>query len=91
MLVRVVAGPYEQWPLPWYLRRMARVGYWPRAAEAGPFDGTPVIIASQENAGAVGAALGDRYISEMYGLRPEVFLTVFIERGLWERYLSARR
>ena len=23
----------------------------------------------------------------MYGLRPEVFLTVFIERGLWERYL----
>ena len=91
MLVRVVAGPYEQWPLPWYLRRMTRVGYWPRAAEAGPFDGTPVLIASQENVPALEAALGDRYISEMYGLRPEVFLTVFIERGLWERYLATRR
>ena len=22
MLVKVIAGPYEQWPLPWYLRRM---------------------------------------------------------------------
>lgn len=91
MLIRVVAGPYEQWPLPWYLRRMERVGYWPRAGEAGPFEGTPVIIASQEQAGAVEAALGDRYISEMYGLRPEVFLTVFIERGLWDQLLTARR
>jgi predicted membrane-bound mannosyltransferase len=88
MLIRVAAGPYEQWPLPWYLRRMARVGYWPRAEAAGPFEGTPVIIASQEQAGAVEAALGDRYISEMYGLRPEVFLTVFIERDLWARYLA---
>jgi uncharacterized protein (TIGR03663 family) len=91
MLVRVVAGPYEQWPLPWYLRRMERVGYWPRAADAGPFEGTPVIVASQENVGALEAALGDKYISEMYGLRPEVFLTVFIERGLWERFLAAHR
>jgi uncharacterized protein (TIGR03663 family) len=90
MLIRVVAGPYEQWPLPWYLRRMPRVGYWLRAAEAGPFDGTPVIIASQANAAALEATLGDRYIAEMYGLRPEVFLTVFIERGLWERFLATR-
>jgi uncharacterized protein (TIGR03663 family) len=91
MLVRVVAGPYEQWPLPWYLRRMSSVGYWPLAASAGPFEGTPLVIASQEHAGAVEAALGDRYVSEMYGLRPGVFLTVFIERGLWERYLAGRR
>jgi uncharacterized protein (TIGR03663 family) len=91
MLIRVVAGPYEQWPLPWYLRRMERVGYWTRAADAGPFDGTPVVVASQENASAIETALGDRYMSEMYGLRPEVFLTVFIERGLWERYLATRR
>ena len=28
MLVKVIAGPYEQWPLPWYLRGMTRVGYW---------------------------------------------------------------
>ena len=35
MLVKVIAGPYEQWPLPWYLRRMTRVGYWSRAADAG--------------------------------------------------------
>jgi len=88
MLIRVVADPYDQWPLPWYLRRMERVGYWPRAEEVGPLEGTPLVIASQDQAGAVDAALGGRYVSEMYGLRPAVFLTVFIEPGLWERYLA---
>jgi len=87
MLVRVFAGPYEQWPLPWYLRRMSRVGYWSEAAEADSFE-APVVIASQENTAAVEAALGDRYVKEFYGLRPGVLLTVYIEPGLWEQFLK---
>jgi uncharacterized protein (TIGR03663 family) len=90
MLIKVIAGPYEQWPLPWYLRRMARVGYWSRAAEAGTFDDAPVIVASQDNAAPVNAVLGERYVSEHYGLRPEVILTLYIERPLWERFLKSR-
>jgi uncharacterized protein (TIGR03663 family) len=88
MLVAVVAGPYEQWPLPWYLRRMSRVGYWPTAAQAGPLDGMPFIISSPDFADAVAAAVGDRYVSEFYGLRPGVLLTAFIERGLWDRFMA---
>ena len=88
MLVKVVAGPDKQWPLPWYLRRMTRVGYWSRAAEAGNLDDAPVIIASQENAAALDAALGDRYVSEFYGLRPDVLLTVYIDRTLWSHFLK---
>jgi uncharacterized protein (TIGR03663 family) len=90
MLVKVIAGPYEQWPLPWYLRRMTRVGYWIHAAGAGRLDEAPVLVASQENAGDVDAALGDRYVSEFYGLRPGVLLTVYVERGLWKRFLVSR-
>jgi len=90
MLVKVIAGPYEQWPLPWYLRRMERVGYWSRAAEAGALDDAPVIVASQDNAAAVDGVLGERFVSEFYGLRPEVILTVYIERNLWERFLKSR-
>jgi uncharacterized protein (TIGR03663 family) len=88
MLVAVVAGPYEQWPLPWYLRRMTRVGYWTSVAAVGPLDRVPFIVAAPDFADAVAAPLGDRYVSEYYGLRPGVLLTVFIERGLWERYLA---
>ena len=88
MLVKVIAGPYEQWPLPWYLRGMPRVGYWVRAADAVTPDEAPVIVASQENVPALDAALGDRYVSEFYGLRPEVLLTLYVERTLWERFLK---
>jgi len=91
MLVAVAAGPYEQWPFPWYLRRMPRVGYWTSMAEVGPLDRMPFIVASSEFAEAVAASLGDRYVSEYYGLRPGVLLSVFIERGLWDRFLGSGR
>jgi hypothetical protein len=91
MLIKVVAGPYEQWPFPWYARNLARVGYWSHAADAAPLDSAPVLIASQENAASVDAALGDRYVSEFYGLRPGVLLTLYVERSLWERFLESRR
>jgi uncharacterized protein (TIGR03663 family) len=91
MLVKVVAGPYEQWPFPWYARDLARVGYWTTAAGAAPLDGVPVIVASQEHAADVDALVGDRYLAEFYGLRPDVLLTLYIERGLWETFLDTRR
>lgn len=86
MLVQVIADPSEQWPLPWYLRAMPRVGYWQRAADAHPID-APVVVASQAHVDAIDAVLGDRYVSEFYGLRPDVLLTLYVERGLWEQYL----
>ena len=90
MLVKVVAGPYEQWPIPWYLRGMPHVGYWATAAEAGRVDDAAVVIAAEDQAGAIGAALGDRYVQEFYGLRPDVILTVFIERESWDRFIASR-
>jgi uncharacterized protein (TIGR03663 family) len=87
MLVKVVAGPYEQWPLPWYLRDMTRVGYWARAGEAEPLDEAAVVVASQETGADVEAVLGHRYVSEFYGLRPDVLLTVFIDADLWGQVL----
>jgi uncharacterized protein (TIGR03663 family) len=87
MPVTVIAPPHEQWPLPWYLRRMSHVGYWTSVKEA-PDLTAPVIVASIDHVDMLEAALGDRYVSELYGLRPEVFLTLYIERGLWDRFLA---
>jgi hypothetical protein len=69
---------------------MTRVGYWATAAEAGRVDDAPVVIAAEEQAGAVSAALGDRYVQEYYGLRPDVILAVFIERASWDRFIASR-
>ena len=87
MQVSVIASPYEQWPLPWYLRAMPNVGYWidpgdPVAMQA------PVIVSSMDRAPALDAALGDRYVSEFYGLRPNVLLSLYVERDLWNRFLA---
>ena len=87
MQVSVIAPPYEQWPLPWYLRAMPYVGYW--AAPDDPLAlRAPVVVASMDNAAVLDDALGGRYVSEFFGLRPEVLLALYIERGLWDRFLA---
>ena len=87
MLVAVVAPPHEQWPLPWYLRAMPHVGYWTAPGDALALR-APVVVASLEHMAALDAALGERYVSAFYGLRPDVLLALYVERGLWERFLA---
>jgi uncharacterized protein (TIGR03663 family) len=87
MQVSVIAPPYEQWPLPWYLRAMPQVGYWTAPGDPLALQG-PVIVAAIEHTPALEASLGDRYVSEFYGLRPDVLLALFVERGLWDRFLA---
>ena len=88
MQVSVIASPYEQWPLPWYLRTMPNVGYWTAPGDPVAMQ-APVIVASTENTGALDA-LGDRYVSEFFGLRPEVLMALYVDRGLWERFLVSQ-
>jgi len=87
MQVSVIAAPHEQWPLPWYLRAMPHVGYWTAPGDALALQ-APVVVASLEHTAALEASLGDSYVSEYFGLRPEVLLALYIERGLWERFLA---
>ena len=87
MQVSVITSPYEQWPLPWYLRTMPNVGYWTAPGDPLAFQ-APVIVSSIEHTSVLDTVLGDRYISEFYGLRPEVPLALYIDRGLWARFLT---
>jgi hypothetical protein len=87
MQVSVIAPPTEQWPLPWYLRAMPHVGYWTAPGDALALR-APVVVASLEHAAALEAALGERYVSSYYGLRPDVLLAFYVERGLWSRFLA---
>jgi uncharacterized protein (TIGR03663 family) len=87
MQVSVIAQPYEQWPMPWYLRAMPNVGYWTAPGDPVALQ-APVIVAALDQAPALDAALGDRYVTEYYGLRPDVLLALYVEKDLWERYLA---
>jgi uncharacterized protein (TIGR03663 family) len=88
-LIKVIASPYETWPLPWYLRTFGRVGYWQSAEEAGEIDTPPLIISSAEEAAKLESSLKDTYRSEYYGLRPQVFLVLHVRSDLWEKFLES--
>jgi uncharacterized protein (TIGR03663 family) len=91
MLIMVVAPPDETWPLPWYLRRFRRVGYWTGIGQAGDLRAAPVVIASAANADEAGRKLSGNYQSSCYGLRPEVILTLYVRQDLWDTYLRSLR
>lgn len=70
--VRVISE--EVWPLPWYLRGLAGVGYWnavPAECDA------PLVIASAGLADAVRARLHGEYDVAYLGLRPGFTLVLF--------------
>jgi uncharacterized protein (TIGR03663 family) len=91
MLIKVVCGPYETWPLPWSLRSFDRVGYWTDAGRAGGPGGAAVVVASQDQAERLESLLNEGYHSEYYGLRPEVLLALFVRGDLWDRFLETRK
>jgi uncharacterized protein (TIGR03663 family) len=86
MLVKVMAKDY--WPLPWYLRRLSRVGYW---EEVPAEPDAPVIICGAELQEQLEPRLHDKYQVNAYGLRAPAFvLWAYIERDLWKRYVDER-
>jgi uncharacterized protein (TIGR03663 family) len=87
MRVSVIAPPDQQWPLPWYLRAMPHVGYWTTPSDGAALH-APVVVASMTHAARLDGALGDRYVSEFFGLRPDVLLRLYVTRGLSERLIA---
>jgi uncharacterized protein (TIGR03663 family) len=90
IFIKVVAAPTEYWPLPWYLRQYNRVGYWEDVKNAFDYPEAPIIISSMDKAGEIVSRLKDRFISEFYGLRPEVLLSLYIEKSLWDKFILTR-
>ncbi|MBU4253987.1 MAG: TIGR03663 family protein [Acidobacteria bacterium] len=90
MLIKVVAGPYETWPLPWYLRDFEQIGYWGGLEEAGSLADAAVVITDKKNTEMLPASFLDSVQSEYYGLRPEVLLAVHIRKDLWDAFIRTR-
>jgi uncharacterized protein (TIGR03663 family) len=70
--IRIISEEY--WPLPWYLRGLAHVGYW--STPPAECDGA-LVIASSTQAAAVRPLLHGPYRETYIGLRPDFLLVVF--------------
>ncbi len=81
--IKVISPEY--WPMPWYWRDLARVGYWfelpanPRA---------PIVVTTPFFAEQIRPMLEGEYFETIAGLRPNFFLQVFIKQELWDRYVE---
>lgn len=84
MLIKVVAENGDYWPLPWYLREFDHVGWWPEVPNE-PL--APVVIASAKLNLHL-EAQGTHVMAGYFQLRPQVFLELYVERGLWEKHLK---
>jgi hypothetical protein len=83
MVVKVVAT--NPWPLPWYLRRFERVGYWERPPDA--LD-APVVIVDNVFSPVVDDRLQDEYKVTYYRLRPGTVLAVHVTQSLWVAFAA---
>ncbi|MCH7721318.1 MAG: hypothetical protein IH988_10090 [Planctomycetes bacterium] len=84
MLTKVIAE--NPWPLPWYLRRLERVGYWD--AEPPADVDAPVVIVSDSYRSSVEQCMLNDYHLSHYGLLPDVVLLVYVDRALWEAFAT---
>lgn len=88
MPIQVMAPGNEYWPLPWYWRNYARVGWWDRLA---PEPYAPVmVVASKLEAGFEERTRQGWLMVGMFELRPRFFVELYVEAGLWRSFLAAR-
>jgi uncharacterized protein (TIGR03663 family) len=84
MLIKVMAPDGDYWPLPWYLRQFKQIGWWDHIP---PDPYAPVMIVS----GALHAGLDEKQshlMPQYFELRPQVFLELYVEKGLWSDWLA---
>ena len=86
MYIQVVADPKEMWPLPFYLREFPNTGYWVEALTV-PTQPQPDIIISSPDF----VPDSDEFLSEYYGLRPDVLLAIHIRTTLWDAFIETRK
>lgn len=87
MRVYIVQPDGDYWPLPWYLRRLPNIGYFPAIPETPD---APVFIVSASVARDLNPQLDGEYEISTYSLRPGVLRYLFVEQSLWDAYMAAK-
>jgi uncharacterized protein (TIGR03663 family) len=81
-----VMSPESYWPLPWYLRRFARAGYWDQIPDQ-PL--APIMIVSADLRAAFDERPGKTHLmAGYYKLRPNLFMELYVSTALWSNYVK---
>lgn len=80
--IGVIGSDY--WPLPWYLRSFAKIGYWPTPPD--DLTSMPLVFAMPEMADAVANQLQHSHTPLPRGLRAGVPVTLFVRNDIWNHW-----
>jgi uncharacterized protein (TIGR03663 family) len=72
------------WPLPWYLRDLETVGYWPEIEPT--FSEFPLVIVMPDQVAAADALLTNSHVRLPRALRDNVALMVYLRKDIWEQW-----
>ena len=86
-MIKVMEPDGDVWPLPWYLRRFNKVGWWTEIPQ-DPY--APVMIVSTKFQAELDAPKTHIMVG-IFQMRPQVFFELYVEKDLWSRYLEARK
>lgn len=77
----------DYWPLPWYLRKLDPVGYWPEPPDTCAT--MPLVFVMPDAAEKTMERLEESHVAVPRGLRDGVPLIVCIRNDVWERWMNS--
>lgn len=76
----------EYWPLPWYLRKFDKIGYWPEPH--GQMQRYPIVFAMPAQAGVTDLILQDSHVRLPRGLRANLAVILYLRNDIWEQWTN---
>ncbi|HOQ31091.1 MAG TPA: TIGR03663 family protein [Candidatus Hydrogenedens sp.] len=85
-IVFVIDPINDYWPIPWYLRKIDKKGFWSKIPSN--IENIPFLIVSPELLQEFDKRLNKPYMKEIYTIRPGVFRYLYIEQPLWDKFIE---
>lgn len=85
-VVYVIDPINDYWPIPWYLRKIDKKGFWSKVPTN--IEHIPFLIVSPELIQEFDKQLNKPYMKEIYTIRPGVFRYLYIEQPLWDKFIE---
>lgn len=80
------------WPLPWYLRSLSGVGWWPASEGAAPaaemLAGLPVVVLDSAADERLGPSLAATHTATIRGIRAGEFIHLYVRHDLFEHLVE---
>ncbi|MBI3853453.1 MAG: TIGR03663 family protein [Verrucomicrobia bacterium] len=85
-VIKVISSQESYWPLPWYLRRFNKVGWWDEMPK-DPI--APIMLVSSGYEAKFDERPDKTHLMAGYfQLRPQVFFELYVELNLWRAYVK---